>query len=61
MSFHIVVDYVKTFGNIDFSFEHYVVTAHTLVDRYLVVPKMFLETINFVDPRSFGHINTCLL
>jgi len=48
-------------GNVDLAFEHYVVTAQTLVDPYLLVPKMFLETDEFSDPLTVSQIDTCLL
>jgi len=61
MSFDIVLLYVDTFGSVDLTFEHYVVRVQTMIDRYLLIPKMFLETDKFGDTRTAGQINTCLL
>jgi len=61
MSFDIVVDYVKTFGRVDLTCEHYVFTTKTLIHNYLIVPKMFFETVKFGDPASISQIDSCLL
>ena len=49
------------FGRVDLPFAHYVVTNETLKHDYLIVPKMFLETVKFGDPTTTRQIDTCLL
>jgi len=48
------------FGRVDLTFEHYL-TAETLMNNYLVVLNMFLETVEFRDPRTVSQIDTCLV
>jgi len=49
------------FERVDLTFVNYIVTAKTLINNHLIVPKMFLETVKFVDPTTVSEINTCLL
>ena len=49
------------FGRVDLPFVHYIITPKTLKHNYLIVPKMFLETVKFGDPPSVSQINNCLL
>jgi len=58
MSFDRDVKYIESFRGVYLSFEHYVFTAHTAVDDYLILPKVFLESDQFGDPRSVGQIDT---
>jgi len=48
------------FGRVDLPFVHYIVTPETLIHDYLIVPKMFLETVKFGDPPTVSQIYTCL-
>jgi len=48
-------------GRVDLTFEHYIGTTKTLINKYLIVPKMFLEMAKFGDPTSIIQIDTCLL
>jgi len=48
------------FMRTDLTFEHYF-TAETLTKNYLVVPNMFLDTVEFRDPRTVSQIDTCLV
>ena len=48
------------FERVDLTFEHYI-TAETLMNNYLVVLNMFLETVEFRDPRTISQIDTCLV
>jgi len=61
MSFDIIIELVKMLGRVDLTFEHYIVTTKTLINKYLIVPKMFLETDEFGDPSTVGQIDTCVL
>ena len=44
MSFDIVIEQINSFHRVDLLFEHYVFTAQTVIDNYLVLPKIFLES-----------------
>jgi len=50
MSFDIVVEQVKMFGRVDLPCVYYVITPKTLIHNYLIVAKMFLETVKFGYP-----------
>ena len=56
MSFAIIVEYIKTFRGVYLPFKHDVFAAQTVVDNYLIFPKVFLETDDLGDPRSVGQI-----
>ena len=43
VSFDFIIEYINSLGGVDLPFEHYVFTGQTLVDCYLLVPKMFLK------------------
>jgi len=61
MSFDVVVDWCDSFGSVDLTFEHYIVTTETLINNYLIFPKMFLETVKSGNPRTVIRIDTYLL
>jgi len=58
MSFDSIVKYIESFRGVYLSFEHYVFTAQTAVDDYLILPKVFLESDQFGDPRPVRQIDT---
>jgi len=58
MSFDLMVKYIESYRGVYLSFEHYVFTAQTAVDDYLILPKMFLESDQFGNPRPVGQIDT---
>jgi len=58
MSFDFVVKYIESFRGVYLSFKHYVFTAQTTVDDYLLLPKVFLESDQFGKLRPVGHIDT---
>ena len=58
MSFDLVGKYIESFRGIYLPFEHYIFTAQTTVDDYLILPKVFLESDQFGDPRPVGQIDT---
>jgi len=43
-------------GRVDLTFVHYIVTPKTLINKYLIVPKMFLETVKFGEPPVIGQL-----
>jgi len=57
ISFDLVVKYIESFRGVYRSFEHYVFTAKTAVDDYLILPKVFLESDQFEDPRPVGQVD----
>ena len=61
MSFDLVVKYIESFRGVYPSFEHYIFTALTALDDDLILPKVFLESDQFRDPRLFGQIDTSSL
>jgi len=61
MPFDIVVEWVKMLGRVDLPFVNYIITSETLKHDYLIVPKMFLETVKFGYPPTTSLIDTCLL
>ena len=56
--FDLVLKYIESFRSVYLSFEHYIFTAQTAVDDYLILPKVFLETDQFGNPRPVGQIDT---
>ena len=44
--FDIVVEYVDTFGSVDLTFEHYIVTPKSLINFYVIGPKVFLKRLS---------------
>ena len=61
MSFDIIVKYIKSFRGVYLPFKHYILAAQTVVDNYLILPKVFLKTDDFGDPSSVGQIYTSCL
>jgi len=58
MSFDLVVKYIESFRGVYLSFEHYIFTAQNSVVDYLILPKVFVESDQFGDPRPVGQIDT---
>jgi len=44
MSFDIIIQHIESFSGFYLSFEHYVFTAQTAVDYYVILPNVFLES-----------------
>ena len=59
MTIDAIVKFVNWPGRFDLHFKHYGVTFHTLIDRCLVLAKVFLESDEFLDTRTASQIDTC--
>ena len=44
MYFDIMVQYIKSFSAVYLPFKHDVVTVQTVIDNYLILPKVFLKS-----------------
>jgi len=55
MFFDLVVKYIESFREVYLSFEHYIFTAQTAVDDYLILPNVLKESDQFGDPRPVGY------
>ena len=51
MSFHIIVKLINSVRRVDLHFERYIFAAQTVVDDYLILPKVLLVSVEFWDPR----------
>jgi len=49
------------FGRVELPFVHYIIKPKTLIHDYLIVAKMFMETIKFGDPPTPSQNDYCLL
>jgi len=58
MSFDIIVQYIKSFSGVYLPLKHNVITVQTVVDNYLMLPKLLLDTDDFGDPRTDRQIDT---
>jgi len=54
--FHIVIERNNSLDRVDLPFKHYVFTAQTVIDNYLVLPKLFLESDQFRNSRPVRQI-----
>jgi len=52
MSFDIIVLYIKSFSGVYLHFKHDFITVQTVVENYLILSKVFLETNDFGEPAS---------
>jgi len=58
ISLDLVVKYIESFRGVYRSFEHFIVTAQTAVDDYIILPNVFLESDQFVNTIPVGQIDT---
>ena len=50
LSFDIVIEPIDSNDRVDLLFEHYVITAQTLIDNYLVLLRVFAESNSGIPP-----------
>ena len=50
LSFDIIIKYIKSFSEVYLPFKHDVIAAQTVVDNYLILPKVILETDDLLIP-----------
>ena len=55
--FDIVIDQINSFDRVDLRIKNYVFTAQTVIDNWLVLPKVFLETDQFRNTCTVRQID----
>ena len=55
---YVVVEQIDSLGGLDSHLEHYAVTTQALINHYLILVKMFLESNEFRDPAPSIQIDT---
>jgi len=53
-----MLQYIKSFSGVYLPFKHDVIAVQTVVDKYLILPKVFLETDYLGDRRTVRQIDT---
>ena len=55
--FDVVIEQIISFDCVDLPFKNDVFTFQTVIDNYLVLPKVFLESDQFRNPRTVRQID----